>query len=347
MIQLSFETIKLTLVNIHNMCRLTLVKLRRVTLRQVKLKVTQYNYNQKDILAPDVIQHFHTGRFNTMVTKTPISPKKQHGVHEPTFFNFNPPSAQSTTTVTLPFGWPNCFKLQLTLESTQKLTRFVQPPSCRGPTPCFSAHFQLDAAWLSGQHSARPQADGHHAEGPLRQGAPRDQGPRRTLALGINLGAGTVLCPACCGRLISRCPLKFQTRPMSTSCRKVVPERENIFCSILSWLEPCPQPLWIVLSTANSFQRDGLCPGGSFPSNKLPYNAWYVLYVWFSYLSLKYFLHESPYFQGSKCFVWNQGENIVLPVLIGSKDPDEDADDSDGDEGFAAHATRQPADCLW
>ena len=51
-----------------------------------------------------VIQHFHTGRFNTMVTKTPISPQKQHGVHEPTFFNFNPPSAQSTTTVTLPFG---------------------------------------------------------------------------------------------------------------------------------------------------------------------------------------------------------------------------------------------------
>ena len=88
MIQLSFETTKLTLVNIHNMCRLTLVKLRRVTLRQVKLKVTQYNYNQKDILTPDVIHHFHTGRFNTMVTKTPILPQKQHGVHEPTFFQF-------------------------------------------------------------------------------------------------------------------------------------------------------------------------------------------------------------------------------------------------------------------
>merc|ERR1719460_3606437 len=85
---------------------------------------------------------------------------------------------------------PNCFNLQLTLESTPKLTRFVQPPPlspCRGPTPCDSAHLQPDAPWVEGQHGARPQVDGHHAEGPLRQGAPRDQGPRRTLALGINL----------------------------------------------------------------------------------------------------------------------------------------------------------------
>ena len=138
---------------------------------------------------------------------------------------------------------PNCFNLQLTLESTPKLTRFVQPPPlspCRGPTPCFSAHLQPDAPWVEGQHGARPQVDGHHAEGPLRQGAPRDQGPRRTLALGINLGAGNVLCSACCGRLITRCPPKFRTRPLSTSCRKVAPERE-VFCSILSWVEP----LWI------------------------------------------------------------------------------------------------------
>ena len=54
MIQLSFETTKLTLVNIHNMCRLTLVKLRRVTLQQVKVKVDpqQYNFNPENILTP-------------------------------------------------------------------------------------------------------------------------------------------------------------------------------------------------------------------------------------------------------------------------------------------------------
>ena len=200
-------------------------------------KWPKYNSNQEDILTPDVFQHFHTGRFNTMVPKT--LPQKQTlpcdfshrltcyieaGAHVPTLFNFDPPSAQSTTTATLPFG----FKLQLTLESTQKFARFVRPPPSCGPTPYFSAHLQPDAARVKSQHSARPQADGHHAERPLRQGAPRDQGPRRTLALGINLGAGNVLCPACCGRLISRCPLKFRTRPLSTSCCKVIPERESL-----------------------------------------------------------------------------------------------------------------------
>ena len=201
-------------------------------------KWPKYNSNQEDILTPDVFQHLHTGRFNTMVPKTQILPQKHFPVTSRTglhvtlklvhmyqpFFNLDPPNAQSTTTATLPFG----FKLQLTLESTQKFARFVRPPPSCGPTPYFSAHLQPDAARVKSQHSARPQADGHHAERPLRQGAPRDQGPRRTLALGINLGAGNVLCPACCGRLISRCPLKFRTRPLSTSCCKVIPERESL-----------------------------------------------------------------------------------------------------------------------
>ena len=163
---------------------------------------------------------------------------------------------------------PNCFNLQLTLESTPKLTRFVQPLPlfpCRGPTPCFSAHLQPDAPWVEGQHGARPQVDGHHAEGPLRQGAPRDQGPRRTLALGINLGAGNVLCSACCGRLITRCPPKFRTRPLSTSCRKVAPEREK--SSVAFCLE------WSHCGSVNCCQRDRLCPGAPFPSNKFPYHA--------------------------------------------------------------------------
>ena len=49
--------------------------------------------------------------------------------------------------------------------------------------PCFSAHFQPDVARVKGQHGAWPQAHRLHAEGPLRQGAARDQGPRGTLAL--------------------------------------------------------------------------------------------------------------------------------------------------------------------
>ena len=40
-----------------------------------------------------------------------------------------------------------------------------------------SAHPEPDAARVAGQHGAAPQADGHHAEEPLRQGAPPAEGP--------------------------------------------------------------------------------------------------------------------------------------------------------------------------
>ena len=40
-----------------------------------------------------------------------------------------------------------------------------------------SAHPEPDAARVSGQHGAAPQADGHHAEEPLREGAPPAEGP--------------------------------------------------------------------------------------------------------------------------------------------------------------------------
>ena len=40
-----------------------------------------------------------------------------------------------------------------------------------------SAHPEPDAARVAGQHGAAPQADGHHAEEPLREGAPPAEGP--------------------------------------------------------------------------------------------------------------------------------------------------------------------------
>ena len=40
----------------------------------------KYNSNQEDILTPDVFQHLHTGRFNTMVPKTQILPQKHFPV---------------------------------------------------------------------------------------------------------------------------------------------------------------------------------------------------------------------------------------------------------------------------
>ena len=50
-------------------------------------------------------------------------------------------------------------------------------------SPCFSAHVQPDVARVARQHGAWTEAHRLHAEGPLRQGAPRAQGPRRSLAL--------------------------------------------------------------------------------------------------------------------------------------------------------------------
>ena len=50
-------------------------------------------------------------------------------------------------------------------------------------SPCFSAHVQPDVARVARQHGAWTEAHRLHAEGPLRQGAARDQGPRGTLAL--------------------------------------------------------------------------------------------------------------------------------------------------------------------
>ena len=162
---------------------------------------------------------------------------------------------------------PNCFNLQLTLESTPKLTRFVQPPPlspCRGPTPCFSAHLQPDAPWVEGQHSARPQVDGHHAEGPLRQGAPRDQGPRRTLALGINLGAGNGNVLHVVDVLL---PDVLQSSELVLCPLAVVKLVLNVKSSVAFCLE------WSHCGSVNCCQRDRLCPGAPFPSNKFPYHA--------------------------------------------------------------------------
>ena len=90
-----------------------------------------------------------------------------------------------STTATLPFG---CHQIALkySWHSSQPKNQpgsEPPPPPCCGRTPCFSAHLQPDATRLALQHCARPQADGHHAEGPLCQRTPRDQGPRRTPAL--------------------------------------------------------------------------------------------------------------------------------------------------------------------
>ena len=82
---------------------------------------------------------------------------------------------------TLPLSWPNsCFRAQ----------KCTWPPRFQCTevhtvhnSPCFSAHFQPDVARLARQHGAWTEAHRLHAEGPLRQGAPRAQGPRRTLAL--------------------------------------------------------------------------------------------------------------------------------------------------------------------
>ena len=125
--------------------------------------------------------------------------------------------------------WPNCFKLQLTLESTQKLTRFVQLPplpwpdslfQCTLPTWCCAV---LGTTQCSGP-SWRPPCWGTTTS----RSSTWSRSAEDPCSSRINLGAGTVLCPACCGRLISRCPQKFQTRPLSTSCRKGVPERESL-----------------------------------------------------------------------------------------------------------------------
>ena len=48
-----------------------------------------------------------------------------------------------------------------------------------------SSHPEQDNARLQGQHQPPPQADLHHAEGSLHQGAPRPEGQRPSLCLKI------------------------------------------------------------------------------------------------------------------------------------------------------------------
>ena len=101
-----------------------------------------------------------------------------------------PPTAQSTTIASFPFATK---VLQL---KPKNLPGVPKPPIAVAESlfqctevhmvhksPCFSAHFQPDVARVARQHGAWTEAHRLHAEGPLRQGAPRDQGPRRSLAL--------------------------------------------------------------------------------------------------------------------------------------------------------------------
>ena len=55
------------------------------------------------------------------------------------------------------------------------------------PVFLFSSHSEPDAEGLQGEHVPPPQADRHHVEGPLCQGAAPDQG--QGLSLCLILGA--------------------------------------------------------------------------------------------------------------------------------------------------------------
>ena len=67
--------------------------------------------------------------------------------------------------------------LQLVLHCCDKSEFYNFPNPLLIPVPLclliLSAHCQPDAAWLERKYEAAPQADGEHAEGPLRQGTPR------------------------------------------------------------------------------------------------------------------------------------------------------------------------------
>ena len=51
------------------------------------------------------------------------------------------------------------------------------------PVFLFSSHSEPDAEGLQGEHVPPPQADRHHVEGPLCQGAAPDQGQGLSLCL--------------------------------------------------------------------------------------------------------------------------------------------------------------------
>ena len=57
-----------------------------------------------------------------------------------------------------------------------------------------SPHPEPDAARVAGQHGAAPQADGHDAEEPLREGAPPAEGPGADIHLVL---AASILIDIC------------------------------------------------------------------------------------------------------------------------------------------------------
>ena len=67
-----------------------------------------------------------------------------------------------------------------------------------------SPHPEPDAARVAGQHGAAPQADGHDAEEPLREGAPPAEGPGADIHLVLAASISTDIKNMCRTLPISR-----------------------------------------------------------------------------------------------------------------------------------------------